>query len=453
MIKIIRNIKELENLKDEWNTLLQESRNNNVFLTYDWIYLWIKYFLDGGRRSSLFIVCSYDKNNKIEAIAPFFIKRFFLFFNAVMFISHDFSDYLDIIIHKQSNSEDIVAKILNAIKENHIANIIFLKQVSELLLENINNINKTNNINDVNNVNNATKITNTNNTNNINNTIKITNVNNVNNVSDATNIVHTTRITNITNTTNTTNTTNIAKLTNINKINNDKYEQTAYSLTYKESGDCYYIKLPDRIDEYMKQFNSKQRYNILSRVEKAKKQSVEYISSEKIDNDSLDLLLDNFFRLHQKRWNEKGQGGVFSNSKIKSFFKEIFGSLFKKNMLALSFLKYNNEFISAAICFDYAGSRQVYLPGFDTKYSNLYPGIVLTYYNIREAIDKKYLEFDFLKGGEEYKKRFLGIKRKNYKLYLYKSKFIFYIFKLSLFFNNEVKNKTKEYFLNIFRKR
>jgi len=391
MIKIIRNIEELENLKDEWDALLQESRNNNVFLKYDWIYLWVKYFLDGKKRNSLFIVCIYDKNNRIEAIAPFFIKSFFLFFKAVMFISHDFSDYLDIIIHKQSNPGDIVIEILTAIRENHIANIIFLKQVSELLLGNIDNddINKDN----------------------INNDDK-----------------H-------------------------KEQYNYKNKQASYSLAYKESGDCYYIKLPDGVDAYMKQFNSKQRYNILSRVEKAKKKSVEYISPENIDGNSLDLLLDNFFKLHQKRWNEKGHGGVFNNGKIKSFFKEIFGSLFKSNILALSFLKYNNEFISAAVCFDYAGNRQVYLPGFDTKYSDLHPGIVLTYYNINEAIDKKYSEFDFLKGGEEYKKRFLGIKRKNYKLYLYKSKFIFYIFKLNLFFNNEVKNKTKEYFSNFLRKK
>ncbi len=391
MIKIIRNIEELEDLKDEWDALLQESRNNTLFLTYNWIYLWVKYFLDGKKRNSLFIICIYDKNNRIEAIAPFFIKNFFLFFKAVMFISHDFSDYLDIIIHKRANSEDIVIEILTAIRENHIANIIFLKQVSELLLGNINNSNINNN-----NINNGNK----------------------------------------------------------HKYQDScKYKQAVYSLTYKESGDCYYIKLPDGIDAYMKQFNSKQRYNILSRVEKAKKKSVEYISPENIDGNSLDLLLDNFFKLHQKRWNEKGYGGVFSSGKIKSFFKEIFGSLFKSNILALSFLKYNNEFISAAACFDYAGNRQVYLPGFDTKYSDLYPGIVLTYYNISEAIDKKYSEFDFLKGGEEYKKRFLGIKRKNYKLYLYKSKLIFYIFKLNLFFNNEVKNKAKEYFLNFFRKK
>ena len=371
MIKIIRNIEDLENLKNEWNVLLQASQNNNVFLTYDWIYLWVKYFVNSKkRRNRLFIVCIYDENGKIEAIAPFFIKKFFVFFNVLMFISYDFSDYLDIIIDKQTNQENIVTNIFNTIKESNIANIIFLKQISESLLEIIN-----------------------------------------------------------------------------------KNKQLKYFIKYKESGDSYYINLPDGIDEYMKQFNSKQRYNILSRIEKAKKNSIKYINSENIDFPLLDLFIDKFFKLHQKRWNEKGHGGVFQNSKIKSFFKEVFVSLFKNNILALSFLKYNNEFISAAVCFDYDGKRQVYLPGFDTKYSNLYPGIVLTYYNINEAIGKKYLEFDFLKGDEDYKKRFLGIKRKNYKLYLYKNKFFFYIFKLNLFFNNEIKAKMKEYYLSILRKK
>ncbi len=370
MVKIIKNIEDLKNLKNEWNILLKESQNDNVFLTYDWVYLWVKYFLNSKRINRLFIICIYDENGKIEAIAPFFIKKFFVFFNVLMFISYDFSDYLGIIIDKQANQKNIIAKIFNIIEGSDIANIIFLKQISESLLENIN-----------------------------------------------------------------------------------KNKQTAYFLQCKESGDTYYIKLTDGIDKYIKQFNSKQRYNILSRVEKAEKKSIEYVKSENADNSLLDLFIDNFFKLHQKRWNEKGHSGVFRNNKIKSFFKEVFISFFKNNILALSFLKYNNEFISAAVCFDYAEKRQVYLPGFDTKYSNLYPGIVLTYYNIKEAIGKNYSEFDFLKGDEDYKKRFLGIKRKNYKLYLYKSKFIFFIFRLSLFFNNGIKAKIKEYFLNIFRKK
>ncbi|MHB8292988.1 MAG: hypothetical protein ACYDEG_11065, partial [bacterium] len=122
MVKIIRNIEDLKNLKNEWNVLLQESQNDNVFLTYDWVYLWVKYFLKSKRINILFIICIYDENGKIEAIAPFFIKKFFVFFIVLMFISHDFSDYLGIIIDKQANQENIIAKIFNTIEGSDIAN-------------------------------------------------------------------------------------------------------------------------------------------------------------------------------------------------------------------------------------------------------------------------------------------------------------------------------------------
>ncbi|MHB1546428.1 MAG: GNAT family N-acetyltransferase, partial [bacterium] len=88
--------------------------------------------------------------------------------------------------------------------------------------------------------------------------------------------------------------------------------------------------------------------------------------------------------------------------------------------------------------------RQVYLPGFDTKYSSYHPGIVLTYYIIEEAIAEKYEEFDFLKGGEEYKQRFGAVKRENYKLYLYKNKIVYYIYKINLFIEKEIKEKLKD---------
>ncbi len=112
----------------------------------------------------------------------------------------------------------------------------------------------------------------------------------------------------------------------------------------------------------------------------------------------------------------------------------------------MSFLEYNGKLIAGAACFDFKNTRQVYLPGFDPEYSYLHPGIVLTYHNINEAILSGYKEFDFLKGSEDYKKRFLAIKRANYKIYLYKAKVIYMIFKLNLFLKNELFPKIKNIF-------
>ena len=368
MIKIIRNIKEFQKIESEWNALLKSSLNESVFLSYDWNYLWVKHFL--GDAGNLFTIAVYNDAKELEAIAPFFIKRFFLFFKSLMFISGDYSDYLGIIIRKDVDKERIYSEIFGEIIKNKISNIIYLKQVSEGLLSDIKK-----------------------------------------NVS----------------------------------------EPYRLKLNYKESGDCYYFNLPTDMDAYMKRFNSKQRYNILSRVEKAEKNNIRFISSSAIDKSLFKEYLNYFFDLHQKRWNEKGKRGVFYNKKIKKFFTDLFIALFNENKISLSFLAIDKAelnalkaAVSSAVCFDSGNKRQVYLPGFDTKYSNYHPGIVLTYHIIKEAVGNKYEEFDFLKGGEEYKQRFGAVKRENYKLYIYNNKIVFYIYKISLFIEKEVIEKLKD---------
>ena len=368
MLKIIQNINELESIESEWNDLFEESSGSNVFQSFDWNYIWLKHFLR--KNDNIFIIAVYNdkENGKLEAIAPFFIRRFFLFLKSLMFISYDYSDYLDIIIRKNCDKEKIYAEIFNTVllknKSNKIADIIYLKQVSKKTLNLISEY-----------------------------------------------------------------------LQKIKKI----------SLNFKESGNCYYFNLPDNIEEYMKRFNSKQRYNILKRVEKADDVNIKYSACSSVNTykSLFEKYLNIFFELHQKRWQGKGKRGVFYNDDIKSFFKELFISLFNKNRITLSTLKINDgNIIASAVCFDYADKKQIYLPGFDTAYSGYHPGIVLIYNDIKESINKKYKELDFLKGGEEYKQRFGAVKRENYKLYLYKNKIYFYIYKINIFFENEVKEKT-----------
>ena len=63
----------------------------------------------------------------------------------------------------------------------------------------------------------------------------------------------------------------------------------------------------------MKRFNSKQRYNILKRAEKAESVNIKYIasSSANIDKSLFMKYLNIFFELHQRRWKNKGKRGVF----------------------------------------------------------------------------------------------------------------------------------------------
>lgn len=389
MLRIISTEEELNAIKAEWDGFIHKdsiSDKYGAFLSYDWTALWVGSFLKGKRGRRLFAIVEYDDaRNEIKSIAPFYIEKFFIIFKCLRFISDDYSDYLGI-LNSGGGIENILEEINFLLTAGSKADIAYLKQISkeqrEEILEYEDGFRK------------------------------------------------------------------VGSSTKHRRALGVPASKVGLNFTGKSSGDCYYINLPDSMDSYINGFNSKQRYNILKRVKNAEKKGVEYVnvSVHNRDDNNLDHYLEEFFTLHQKRWNSKGKKGVFHDDKSKYFFKKLFTVLYHNGILSLSFLKYDEKPVAASVCFDVGDKRQVYLPGFSPEYSFLHPGIVLTYYNIKEAILLNYKEFDFLKGPEDYKKRFLGKKRENYKIYLYKTTFIYWMFKLNLFLKNELFPKIKNIF-------
>ena len=382
MFKIIRTEEEFNRVKADWDSFILKNSASNVFLSHDWVAKWITYFVKGKKGRQLFIIAEYDDNEGT-------IKSVAPFYIDVFFIVFKClrfisDDYSDY-LGIAANDTGAVFNMLNEINSYLNVKRSGYKEINKKEKNRFR-----------------------------------------------------------------------ADIIYLKQVSEEqsgkilKYEKDKLHLTSKSSGDCYYALLPHTVEEYLERFNSKQRYNILKRVKTAEKKSVQYISvsikNSNNGNNNFDYYLDEFFKLHQKRWNEKGKQGVFHNNKINAFFKSLFTALYNNGILNLSFLKYNDRLIAASACFDIKDKRQVYLPGFDPEYSFLQPGIVLTYYNIREAISLNYKEFDFLKGSEDYKRRFLAVKRANYKIYIYKYKIIYKVFKLNLFLKQELFSKIRSIF-------
>jgi len=72
-ISIIESMDTWEEISDSWNKLLQQSRSDTIFLTWEWLYTWGKHYL--GKDRSLFILVVYE-NNEITGIAPWYINSF-----------------------------------------------------------------------------------------------------------------------------------------------------------------------------------------------------------------------------------------------------------------------------------------------------------------------------------------------------------------------------------------
>ena len=71
-ITTINTTEDFLNLREEWNSLLAQSENNNIFLKWEWLYNWWKaYDCD---INQLFII-TVRNNNQLLGIAPFYDKK------------------------------------------------------------------------------------------------------------------------------------------------------------------------------------------------------------------------------------------------------------------------------------------------------------------------------------------------------------------------------------------
>jgi CelD/BcsL family acetyltransferase involved in cellulose biosynthesis len=109
------------NMREEWNSLLNKSITNEVFLLWEWIYSWWDVFKD--RNKELYILCGNNSKGEIVGIAPFYLQKQTLFGthkrNIIRFCSsvETYADHLDIIA-----TEDYEDLFLEAVLEYLIQN-------------------------------------------------------------------------------------------------------------------------------------------------------------------------------------------------------------------------------------------------------------------------------------------------------------------------------------------
>jgi len=96
---------EFPDIKHEWNSLLEKSVTNEVFLLWEWIYSWWEVFKDPSRE--LYLLLGKNPMGETVGIAPFYLQKETLFGihkrNIIRFCSsiETYPDHLDIIATKE----------------------------------------------------------------------------------------------------------------------------------------------------------------------------------------------------------------------------------------------------------------------------------------------------------------------------------------------------------------
>lgn len=319
-------------LQADWNHLLAQSRNPNVFLTWDWFFCWWKYF-GGGKQ--LHILIAKDEAGTIRGIAPLFItveKWGLRNLRVVKFLgTHPISsEYLDFICEERYAREGAEA-FLNYLTASKEVDLLFFSDLREdsLVLKSANQVD---------------------------------------------------------------------------------------SRTFQiEAGEtCPFISFPSDWEEYQSALSARTR--------KYLKQIFKYFLEEKggglkkaLARD-YERVLARLFELHTQRWQAKGKPGGFVTAEKLNFHGEIAQRLSANNQLGLYYLEVDQKIISVLYGFSCSDTYYFYQSGFDLRYKQYSPGQVVLFHAIQDCFNSGIKRFDFLRGDEEYKRKWTNSENKTYNL-------------------------------------
>lgn len=126
-IKRISKEEDFFKLKDNWNSLLQESGSENIFLTWEWLYNWWNVFKQ--KNDELFILLG-SEGSKIVGIAPFYISN--NRYKEIHFLATGIvcSEYLSFIVTKE-NRKNFSIEVFEYLSKNSDSwDLLYLESLS-----------------------------------------------------------------------------------------------------------------------------------------------------------------------------------------------------------------------------------------------------------------------------------------------------------------------------------
>lgn len=183
---------------------------------------------------------------------------------------------------------------------------------------------------------------------------------------------------------------------------------------------CPYLTLPADWNELTARLGKKMRSN-LGYYERLLGKTFGEVGFHLADKDTLEAGMTALFDLHQKRWNARWLPGVLGSKRVQAFHRDVARAFLANGWLRLHLLTVDGTIRAALYCFAWGRSTVYYLGGFAPELSKYSLGTLLTGKAIRQAIEEGCEEFDFLRGNEGYKYRWLPEQRVNHRLLLLRS--------------------------------
>jgi CelD/BcsL family acetyltransferase involved in cellulose biosynthesis len=167
---------------------------------------------------------------------------------------------------------------------------------------------------------------------------------------------------------------------------------------------CLVLDLPGKFDEYLKSLGKSLRYD----VRKLGKELFDSGRAEVLQarEETVDQLFEIFLEQHRARWRSRKLPGAFVGRSLR-FHREWVRTAFRQGWLRLKVLKVDGGPVGAIYAMQFNGTVYYYQAGFDPAHKALSPGTLLVAESIRAGIEDGMTQFDFMRGAEPYKRRWM----------------------------------------------
>lgn len=160
-----------------------------------------------------------------------------------------------------------------------------------------------------------------------------------------------------------------------------------------------WVALPGGWDAFLNSLPGKARHELRRKLGKIQRElAPDFMVLEKAEE--WEVAMERFFRLHRLSQVQKAR---FMTPERERFFREMAWAFFEEGSLRLTWLEAKREPIASALSFVYGDTWGLYNSGYDPRYRDLSPGIVLVAHTIQRAMDEGLKSYDFLRGRERYK--------------------------------------------------
>jgi CelD/BcsL family acetyltransferase involved in cellulose biosynthesis len=170
----------------------------------------------------------------------------------------------------------------------------------------------------------------------------------------------------------------------------------------RAAGNCWRIALPATWEEYLTQLSktNRKRARRLDRnyLQTGRAHLKRALTAEDL-TEGFRILVD----LHTKRWQSRGEGGVFAEPGILDFHREATERLLAFGQLRLSWLELDGHPAAAEYCLSDDRTVYSYQSGFDPESIAHEPGVMTLVATMQDIISHGWTGLDFLRGDESYK--------------------------------------------------